>query len=155
MFCARKNHKAQMQNKYQPLQICKWNLCSMLLRVMGTLSYWMTGTYMHWFCSDDLSHYVHAITWKYAIIRPSIPIVWPIQEDIDLIQKEVTTLKEMGFPYNYSHVQSLFASQSSNSNISHVLVMNVHNIVRSTNASCWPTTHGDKKVKQRPIFKIT
>jgi hypothetical protein len=28
-----------MQSKYQPLQIYKWNSCSMLLRVLGTISY--------------------------------------------------------------------------------------------------------------------
>ncbi len=36
-----------------------------------------------------------------------------------------------------------------------MLAMSVHNIVRSTNASCWPTTCGGKKVSQPFVFKIT
>jgi hypothetical protein len=30
-----------------------------------------------------------------------------------------------------------------------------HNHVRSSNASCWPTTRGGKKVRQPSMFKIT
>jgi hypothetical protein len=33
--------------------------------------------------------------------------------------------------------------------------MNVFNIVWLTNASCWPTIHGGKKVKRPSVFKIT
>jgi hypothetical protein len=36
-----------------------------------------------------------------------------------------------------------------------VLAMSVHNVVWPTNASCWPTIHGGKKVKWPFIFKIT
>jgi hypothetical protein len=48
---------------------------------------------------------------KYAIIRPSIPTIWPIQEGTNLIQKEVTTLEEARFSFRYSCVSSLFGSQ--------------------------------------------
>jgi hypothetical protein len=34
---------------------------------------------------------------KYAIVRPLVPTIWFIQEGINSIQKEVTTLEEMGF----------------------------------------------------------
>jgi hypothetical protein len=54
---------------------------------------------MHWFCLDDLSHCVCGTTQKYAIARLSVLTIRPIQEGIDLIQKEVTTLKEMGFSF--------------------------------------------------------
>jgi hypothetical protein len=33
--------------------------------------------------------------------------------------------------------------------------MSGHNLVTSSNASCWRTTHGGKKVKQPFIFKLT
>jgi hypothetical protein len=36
-----------------------------------------------------------------------------------------------------------------------MLVVNCHNLVRLFDASCWPTTHGGKKVKQPSIFKLT
>jgi hypothetical protein len=84
---------------------------------------------MHWFCLNDLNHCVGGTVQKYVVVRPSVPIVWPIQEGIDLTQKEVTTLEEVGFFLDRNHVQSLFGSQSSNSSISHVLVMSAHNIV--------------------------
>ncbi len=61
----------------------------------------------------------------------------------------------MGFPFDCSHVQNLFGSQSSSPSSSHVFTMSVHNIMWSTNASCQPTTHGGKKVRQLSIFKIT
>jgi hypothetical protein len=41
---------------------------------------------------------------KYAIARPSIPTVWLIQEGIDLTQKEITTLKEVGFSFDHNRV---------------------------------------------------
>ncbi len=108
---------------------------------------------MHWFCFDDLNHCVDGIMGKYIVVRPSIPIVWFIQEGIDLIQKEVITLEEVGFSFDRSHVQSLFGSQLSSPSSLHVLVMNVHNIVRPADASCWPTTCGDKKVNDLPFSK--
>ncbi len=43
MFYAPENHGAQMLNKYQPLQIYKWNSYSMLLKVLGIDSYWIIG----------------------------------------------------------------------------------------------------------------
>jgi hypothetical protein len=58
---------------------------------------------MHWFCPDDLSHCVNGTTQKYAIIKPLIPIVWPIQEDINLTQKEITTLEEVGFSFDCNY----------------------------------------------------
>jgi len=38
MFCTLENHGNQMQNKDQPLQICKlFNSCSMLFKFLGTI----------------------------------------------------------------------------------------------------------------------
>ncbi len=37
----------------------------------------------------------------------------------------------------------------------HVACMNAHNIMESIDASCWPTTHGGKKVRWPFVFKIT
>jgi hypothetical protein len=110
---------------------------------------------MHWFCPNDLNHYVGWTMWKYVVVRPLVAIVWPIQEGADLIQKEVTTLEEARFSFDHSCVQRLFGSQSFSSSISHVLVMNVHNILRSTNASCWPIICDGKKVRWPSVFKIT
>jgi hypothetical protein len=47
---------------------------------------------MHWFFLDDLSHCVDGTSQKYAIVKPSVLTIWPIQEGSDLTQKEVTTL---------------------------------------------------------------
>jgi hypothetical protein len=49
---------------------------------------------MHWFYFNDLNHYVGGTTWKYVVVRPLAPIVWPIQEGTNLIQKEVITLRK-------------------------------------------------------------
>jgi hypothetical protein len=61
----------------------------------------------------------------------------------------------VGFSFDHSHVQSLVGSQSSSSSILHVPIMNVHNIVQPTDASCWLTTRGGKNVKRPSVFKIT
>jgi hypothetical protein len=57
---------------------------------------------MHWFCHDDLSHCVHGTLQKYAFAKPSVPIVWPIQEGTNLIQNEATILEEVGFSFDHS-----------------------------------------------------
>jgi hypothetical protein len=75
MLCIPKNHKVPMQSKYQLLQICKWNFCSMLLRLLGTISCGSLEHHMHWFCLDDLSHYVSGTMQKYVVVRPLVPIV--------------------------------------------------------------------------------
>jgi hypothetical protein len=41
---------------------------------------------------------------KYVVDRPSMPTIWLFQEGINLIQKEVITLKEVGFSFNCSYV---------------------------------------------------
>ncbi len=111
--------------------------------------------HMHRFCPYDLNHYVNGTIWKYVIARPSIPTKWPIQKGTNLTQKEVTTLEEVGFSFDHNHVWSLFGSQSSSSSISYVHAMNARSIVRPIDASCWPITHGGKKVRRPSIFKIT
>jgi hypothetical protein len=55
---------------------------------------------------------------------------------------------------SHSHIRSLVNSQSFSPNNLHVAYMSVHDIVELTNASCWPTTHSGKKVRQPSIFKI-
>ncbi len=98
------------------------------------------------------------IAQKFVVTKPSVPIVWPIQEGTNLTQKEVTTLEEARFSFNHlfrNNTQSLFGFQSSSSNNFHVFVVSYHNLVKPSNASCWPTTHGGKKVKRPSMFKIT
>jgi hypothetical protein len=95
---------------------------------------------------------------KYAIGRPLVPTVWPIQKGINLIQKEVTTLEKVRFSFDRllrNNVQSLFGFQFSSSSNSHVPTMNCHNLVRPSNASCLFTIFGGKKVIQPSIFKST
>jgi hypothetical protein len=43
---------------------------------------------------------VGGTTRKFAVARPAIPTVWPIQEGINLTQKEVTTLEEERFSFD-------------------------------------------------------
>jgi len=57
---------------------------------------------MHWFCLDDLSCCVDGTTQKYAVARPSVTTVWPIQKGTDLIQKEVIALQEARFSFDHS-----------------------------------------------------
>ncbi len=51
------------------------------------------------------------------------------------------------FSFDCNRVHSLFGSQLSSSKISHVLAMSAHSIVWPTDASCWPTICGGKKVR--------
>jgi hypothetical protein len=41
---------------------------------------------------------------KYVVVRPSMPTIWLFQEGTNLIQKEVITLKEVGFSFDNSDV---------------------------------------------------
>jgi hypothetical protein len=110
---------------------------------------------MHWFCPDDLRRCINGIVWKYAIAKPSVPTILLIQEGIDLTQKEVTTLKEVGFSFDHNNAWNLFGPQSSNPSSLYVLAINVHNIVRPTDVSSWLTTCGGKKMRRPSVFKIT
>ncbi len=87
-----------------------------------------------------------------------VPTLWPIQEGTNLTQKEVTTLEEVGFSFDClcrNNVQSSFGFQSSSSSNFHVLTLRCHSLVRPSNASCWPTIRGGKKVRRPFVFKIT
>jgi hypothetical protein len=83
-------------------------------------------------------------------VKLIVPTIWPIQEGINLIKKEVTILEEVGFSFDCLHkknVQSFFGSPSFSSINSHVPIVSCHNLMRPSDASCWPTTRGGKKVK--------
>ncbi len=60
----------------------------------GSLKY-----HKHWFFPNDLSCCIGGTMQKYVVAKPQVPTVWPIQEDINLTQKEVTTLKKIGFSF--------------------------------------------------------
>ncbi len=48
---------------------------------------------------------------KFAVVRLVVPTIWPIQEGINLTQKEATTPKEVGFSFDHlrkNSAQSLF-----------------------------------------------
>jgi hypothetical protein len=84
--------------------------------------------------------------------------IWVLQGVGSASQKEVTTLEETRFSFDClckNKAQSLFGFQSSNSSNSHVPIVNYHNPMRLADASCWPTTHGGKKVRWPSMFKIT
>ncbi len=88
-----------------------------------------------------------------------MPTIWHIQEDTNLTQNELVTLKKTRFSFDHFHrsnVQSLFGSQSSCSSNSHVpIIVSCPNLVRPPNVSCWPTTRGGKKVKWPLVLKLT
>jgi hypothetical protein len=112
----------------------------------------------HWFSTNDFNHCVGGTTWNFAIARPFVPSVWPIQEGTNLIQKEVTTLKEASFSFDYlckNNAQIFFGSQSFSLSNSHVPMVSCHNLVKLFDASCSSTTCGGKKVKHPLIFKLT
>jgi hypothetical protein len=96
-----------MQSKDYFLQIYMWNFCSMLLRVLSTISYWIIKVPYALVLSQCC---VSGTTWKYVVVKPSILILWPIQEGTNLTQQKETTLEEAWFSLNYNHVQSLFGS---------------------------------------------
>jgi hypothetical protein len=87
----------------------------------------------HWFCPNDLNHCVGGIVWNFAVAKLVVPIVWPIQESANLTQKDITTLKEVGFSFDRlrrNKIQSLFGFQSSSSNNSHVHAVSCHNLMK-------------------------
>ncbi len=89
------------------------------------------------------------ITQKIAISRHVVPTIWLIQEGINLIQKEVTTLEEARYSFDRLHknnTQSLFGSQFSSSSNSHVSIVSCHSLMKLSNASYWPTIHGEGEI---------
>ncbi len=95
-------------------------------------------------------------------------VVWVEQfENLELLgmqfqpygpSKKVTTVEETRFPFDHlcrNDVRSLFGFQSSSSSNSHVPLVSCHNLVRLSDASCWPTTRGGMKVRRPSMFKIT
>jgi hypothetical protein len=57
----------------------------------------------HWFCPNDLKCCVGGTIKKIAIVGLIIPTIWPIQEDTNLTQKEVTILEKAGFSFDRMH----------------------------------------------------
>jgi hypothetical protein len=54
---------------------------------------------------------VGGILRKLVIVRLAVPTIWPIQEGINLTQKDVITLEETGFSFDHlcrNNVRSLF-----------------------------------------------
>jgi hypothetical protein len=140
MFCTAENHGIQMQSKDKPLQICKWNSCSMLFRFLDTISQWKSlENHKHWFCLNDLSCCVRRTSRKFAVAILIVPTVWPIQEGTNLTQNELITLEKASFSFDHlcrSNDQSLFGSQSSCSSNSHVLdAMSCPSLVRPSYAN--------------------
>jgi hypothetical protein len=100
----------------------------------------------HQFCPNDFSHCIGGTTQKIVISRHVVPTIWVIQEGINLIQKDVTTLEKARFSCDRPHrnnTQSLFGSQFSSSSNSHVPVVSCHSLVRLSDASYWPTICGE------------
>jgi hypothetical protein len=94
---------------------------------------------------------------KLGVARLVVPTIWPIQEGVNLTQKEVTILEEARFSFDHlcrNNAQSLFGFQSLSSSNSHVPLVNCHNLVKLFNATCWLTTRGGKKVRRHFVFKI-
>ncbi len=50
-----------------------------------------------WFCHDDLLHCVGRTRQKYALNRPTLLSLWPMQARTNLSQIEVVALEEGGF----------------------------------------------------------
>ncbi len=77
---------------------------------------------------------------KLAIIRPIVPTLWPIQEGINLTQKDVTTIEEVGFPLTTCVETMLKVYLASNLLIqvinSHVLLVSCHSPTKLFDASC-------------------
>ncbi len=54
----------------------------------------------HQFCFDDLNCCIAKTLWKIIVARLVVPTIWPIQEGINLTQKEVTSLEEVGLSFD-------------------------------------------------------
>jgi hypothetical protein len=46
---------------------------------------------------------INGIIQKITVVGHVVPTIWPIQEGITLAQKEVTTLEEAWFSFDYLH----------------------------------------------------
>jgi hypothetical protein len=68
----------------------------------------------HRLCPDDLSGCIGGTTQKFIVVRPAIPIVWPIQEGINLTKKEVTIFKKAGFSFEPLHINMFKVYLASN-----------------------------------------
>jgi hypothetical protein len=99
-----------------------------------------------WFCHDDQNRCVGGIRKEYAIGRPIVPSLWPVQERTNLTQDEVMTLKKAGFLLSRKakcHPRNLFGDSSS------------FPINKPADATAWLTTRNGKNICRPSIFKIS
>jgi hypothetical protein len=94
---------------------------------------------------------------KYVIVKPHVPIVWPVQHGVNLIQKEVSSLEEARFLFDFecqNNPLSLFRGEPSILNNFRVLSTYTLNVIKPANISSWSTSHCGKKVKRPLVFKL-
>jgi hypothetical protein len=63
---------------------------------------------------NDVSHCVGGYVWKFAIIKPQVSILWPVQHNVNLTHNEVSCLEEVGFFFNFkckNNLQNLFKGE--------------------------------------------
>ncbi len=87
---------------------------------------------------------------KCVVVKPQVPSFWPLQEDTNLTQKEVTCLEEARCFFDHQHKNnacSLFGGEPSRVSNCQVLIVCWQNLVKSINVACWPMTRGGKKVR--------
>jgi hypothetical protein len=84
--------------------------------------------------------------------------VWPIQHGVNLAQKEVSSLEEVGSMFDLEHCTnppSLFRGEPSISSNFQVFSKCRSDIIRLVDASNWPTSRCGKRVKRPSMFKLT
>jgi hypothetical protein len=91
MFCTLENHWVEMQIKDHLYKFVCRNLAPCYLDLLVEYHIGSLEHHKHWFCANDTNRCIDGTKWKFAIIRPIVRTIWPIQEGINLTQNEVTT----------------------------------------------------------------
>jgi hypothetical protein len=93
---------------------------------------------------------------KYAIVKPHVSSIWLVQHGVNLTQKEVLSLEQVGFLFDLGRCTSprnLFKGEPSTSSNFQVPSACRLDVIKPIDVSNWPTSRCGKKVRRPTMFK--
>jgi hypothetical protein len=93
-----------------------------------------------------MNHCVSGTKCKYALDKPAVPKIWPVQVETNLTQDEIKYLEEAKFVLNNQQLmflRNLFGRENS-------ILIN-----RPVDEMSWPTSHNGKAIHRTMPFKMS
>jgi hypothetical protein len=94
---------------------------------------------------------------KYAIARPHVSSIWLVENGVNLTQKEVSSLEQVGFLFDLgrcTNLHNLFKGEPSTSSNFQVPSTCRLDVIKPIDANNWPTSRCGTKVRRPSMFKL-